>query len=236
MKYTTVQHDVRLKFNLTMNDYAVIDCIYHLQLKKGWCNCSKEYLSKWLGISSRSIFVIIKKLEERKLLKRNKQLLKTTKKWYAEFSDYEKIAQPDYEESSHQTMKKVHSDYEESSHNNKTYIKKDIKEELDSNLIVQAPEKKEYGNEDLNLIMQKAEKLSFAIQGTKTYNRRMAWNLYKKFGLEKTIKSIEYAAAIRGQPYAPIINDFGQLYKKIGDLICFYEKEDKTKLKFIKIR
>ena len=55
-------------------------------------------------------------------------------------------------------------------------------------------------------------------------NRYSASNFIKKFGLEKSKRSVDYAVAVRGQPYAPQVNDFTQLYRKIGDLINFYEK------------
>lgn len=78
---------------------------------------------------------------------------------------------------------------------------------------------------ELQELIDFAKSKGFPLQGTVKMNRFNASNLLKKFGLEKSKRCVEYAVGVRGAPYAPQVNDFVQLYRKIGDLINFYEKE-----------
>ena len=80
-------------------------------------------------------------------------------------------------------------------------------------------------NPDLQSLIDFSDSIGFAIQGTLKDNRFFAYNLLRKFGLEKSKRAVEYAVNARGKPYAPTINDFPSLYRKIGDLINFFEKE-----------
>lgn len=78
---------------------------------------------------------------------------------------------------------------------------------------------------ELQELIDFAKSKGFPLQGTVKMNRFNASNLLKKFGLEKSKRCVEYAVGVRGAPYAPQVNDFVQLYRKIGDLINYYEKE-----------
>lgn len=80
-------------------------------------------------------------------------------------------------------------------------------------------------NKDLQELIDHSNKLNFVLQGTLQENRFSAYNLLKKHGLEKSKRAVDYAVGVRGKPYAPTINDFTSLYRKIGDLINFYQKE-----------
>ena len=84
--------------------------------------------------------------------------------------------------------------------------------------------KPQYGNPELNELVEYADQLRFVLQGTKKLNRFNASNLLKKFGLEKSKRLIEAAVNCRGKPYSPTISDFTQLYRKVGDLITYYKK------------
>lgn len=82
---------------------------------------------------------------------------------------------------------------------------------------------------ELQELVDYAKTLNFPLQGSQRLNRYNASNFLKKHGLDKSKKSVEYAVAIRGKPYAPQINDFIQLYRKIGDLINYYERNKNDK-------
>jgi phage replication O-like protein O len=86
--------------------------------------------------------------------------------------------------------------------------------------------KPQYGNEDLNNLIEFGKQNTFPLQGSIKFNRYSAFNLIKKIGLEKSKQLVMAAVKCRGTPYAPVINDFGQLYKKIGDLVSFYSKNN----------
>lgn len=223
--YAIIPANVRYNENLCPNAKLLYGEITALCNNKGYCWANNMYFSELYKVTKQTISGWISELQKEKLISMkiskkegNKRIIAIKEKINTYIKKPEEVCE-----------KRIIAIKEKPKHNNTYNNTSNNTYNIDTKVSTGIPEKKEYGNEDLNLIMQKAEELNFAIQGTKTYNRRMAWNLYKKFGLEKTIKSIEYAAAIRGQPYAPVINDFGQLYKKIGDLICFYEKEDKNK-------
>lgn len=69
--------------------------------------------------------------------------------------------------------------------------------------------------------------------GNKT-QRAAAGDLIKKFGLEKMISAVKYAASISGDKYAPVITTPLQLKEKIG-LLIVYSKKNNTKNNYIKI-
>lgn len=92
--YSLVLHDIRLRLNLSLNEYCVADAIYHLSnnpknLMQGWCYMSRETLADYLGLQKISIIRIIHRLVEMKLVERPEEkntsgLVRTTQKWYEE--------------------------------------------------------------------------------------------------------------------------------------------------------
>lgn len=109
----------------------------------------------------------------------------------------------------------------------KTKHTKDSKNIITKNTTTNVVEGKP--SSELQELIDYAKTLNFPLQGTIKLNRYNASNFLKKHGLEKSKKSVEYAVAIRGKPYAPQINDFMQLYRKIGDLINYYERSKNGK-------
>lgn len=81
-------------------------------------------------------------------------------------------------------------------------------------------------NPELQEIIDYSGELQFVLQGTAKMNRQCAHNCLKKYGLEKTKRLVSAAVQARGEQYAPTINDFCQLYKKAGDLVIFYKKQN----------
>ncbi len=89
LNYTVINHTARIKFDLSMNEYAVADLIYHLSghpdsAYSGWCYASKNTMEDMLGIAKRNILKIIERLTEKKLIEKHPitKHLKTTKRWY----------------------------------------------------------------------------------------------------------------------------------------------------------
>lgn len=94
--FTTIQHDPRIRFELSNNDYCVADAIYHLSHNPessvyGWCYASREKLGKFFGLSRQSVITIIKKLQSKGLIEINQDTnhLRTTQLWYSEFVMFE---------------------------------------------------------------------------------------------------------------------------------------------------
>jgi phage replication O-like protein O len=97
-----------------------------------------------------------------------------------------------------------------------------IQKTVNTNVLVAKPQDKR--NLELQELIDYADNLGFILQGTKQINRFSAYNLWKKFGLDKSKRLVMAAINARGKPYAPTINDFVQLYRKVGDLITYYQK------------
>lgn len=86
--YTNIQHEIRKQFNLSCNEYVLLDMIYHLSTNpdskiKGWCYASKEMLANEIGLSRQAIFNMIEKLSDLNLIEKDFQtrFLKTTEQW-----------------------------------------------------------------------------------------------------------------------------------------------------------
>lgn len=96
--FTTIQHDPRLKFELSNNEYCVADAIYHLSHNPssaviGWCFASRKTIGDFFGLSRQSIIKIIQTLTSKKLIEIDNKtsLLRTTQLWYDEFVNYQLI-------------------------------------------------------------------------------------------------------------------------------------------------
>jgi len=79
--WTTIDHDIRKKFDLSLNEYAVADSIYTLS-RSGWCTASREHLGDFIGVSRQTVTTIINLLVDRDIVEKdNKRGLRTTEKW-----------------------------------------------------------------------------------------------------------------------------------------------------------
>jgi len=89
LRFTNVQHRERLALGLSLTEYCIADSIYHLSNNSKskvpyWCNSTKAYLGKFIGISEQSVHTILNKLCKLHLVERHKTLnvIRTTLKWY----------------------------------------------------------------------------------------------------------------------------------------------------------
>jgi Mn-dependent DtxR family transcriptional regulator len=95
LRYTTILHEARMKLGLTMEEYAVCDLIHHLQSNPKnttlWCYASKEYIAETLGISRATVFRILNRLIDEKLIERHMETkqLRTTAKWFEIAIEYQ---------------------------------------------------------------------------------------------------------------------------------------------------
>jgi len=94
--FTTIQHDPRLRYELSNNEYCIADAIYHLShnpesIAPGWCFARREKLGKFFGLSRRTVINAIAKLQQKGLIEINKETsyLRTTAKWYDDFILFE---------------------------------------------------------------------------------------------------------------------------------------------------
>ena len=87
IRFTHVDHTIRKKYDLTMNEYAVADSIYQLKRlnSNGICYASKEYLGRFLNLSRKTAINLINKLVEIGLVVRIGGDLRTTEEWNSNF-------------------------------------------------------------------------------------------------------------------------------------------------------
>lgn len=84
--YTTIIHPYRKALNLSLNEYCVLEeirVLSHNFQYGGWCIKSKENIAKNLDISKRQLLRIIKALELKNLIIKDKQTkyLRSTDTW-----------------------------------------------------------------------------------------------------------------------------------------------------------
>ncbi len=92
MNYTTIDHDARMRFGLSCNEYCVADRIYHLannpENTTRWCYAKRETLGEMLGFSKQSIINLLKPLIKAGLVEMHPETkhLRTTQLWYNNFT------------------------------------------------------------------------------------------------------------------------------------------------------
>ena len=122
-KFVQIHYDIKKKLNLTLNEYALLELVYFYSTNPqssqlGWCYASKKHLADCIDVSSRSVINLLSKLENNGFIEKsmNGRLIKTTKKWNeTKFTHYEESSH-DGEESSHMSEESSHKNGEESSH------------------------------------------------------------------------------------------------------------------------
>jgi len=81
MRYTTIHHDVRKAFDLTISEYMVCDSIHQLSHQFPTTKASKE-IAEFIGIHKDTVNVAKQVLKELGLIAEVGDGLKTTDKWY----------------------------------------------------------------------------------------------------------------------------------------------------------
>lgn len=126
ISYTTINHDARIPLDLSMNEYAVVDLIYHLSNNpkstvQGWCYASKATIGKSLGLSEKSVHTILAKVIARNLVEKHPETkhLKASSLWYQtvviKLTEETSVPLKKGTEETSATLKKVQSNTEESS-------------------------------------------------------------------------------------------------------------------------
>lgn len=89
MLHTTIIHELRVKFDLTVSEYCVLDAIKFLSTNpkspiSGWCSGSKAYIAEALGMSKTFVINTIDRLCELDLVEKSPdgRMVRTTQKWF----------------------------------------------------------------------------------------------------------------------------------------------------------
>lgn len=90
-KFTHIDHPIRKKLGINLNEYAVFDIIYQSQVHPtyktgdGWCSHSYQEIADGLGLSKGAVFAIIERGVEWGVIEvdaAHPEWKKTTSKWY----------------------------------------------------------------------------------------------------------------------------------------------------------
>lgn len=83
--YTTIIHPIRRAYNLSLNEYCILDSIYMLSNNEkygGWCIMSKQKIAEELDLSEKTVQRAILALEAKGLIKKSEaKFLRTTDEW-----------------------------------------------------------------------------------------------------------------------------------------------------------
>ena len=84
-RYTVVLHEVRDRFDLSLNTYGVIDSIHKLSTSNPnypYCTMSKDDIAKFLKLGRATVFRSIEEALEKGLIEKNSDsFLRATEKW-----------------------------------------------------------------------------------------------------------------------------------------------------------
>lgn len=231
-RYTTIIHKVRLSLELSCNEYCVADIIFSLSnspknIAKGWCYASKKTIGEFIGIHESNVLRIIKRLIEKGMVEREEETkyLRTTMLWY-DTVVVERLKMKVSKGS--ETLSKVAKRQPEGSEmlvkedsetlHNKNNTNNTINKDLATNVA-----------DPINQVLEVFYKtinptINF---GNKT-QRAAAQKLIDKLGLDKTINAAKYAISIQTDRYAPTITTPLALQNKLGDLVAYKQKNNKS--------
>lgn len=93
--FTTIQHEPRIHYGLSNNEYCIADAIYHLSnnpdsIAPGWCFAKRETIGDYFDLSRRTVINAISKLKTKGLIQMDKDTnyLRSTQIWYNDFILY----------------------------------------------------------------------------------------------------------------------------------------------------
>lgn len=83
-RYTVVLHQVRDKFDLSLNTYVVVDSIHKLSSSNPnypYCRMSKEDLAEFLKLGRATVYRSLQEAEKLNLIVRSDEGVRATEKW-----------------------------------------------------------------------------------------------------------------------------------------------------------
>jgi hypothetical protein len=238
--YATLRYDVLKKLKITPVEYMILDMVYHLSAKHGFCYKSSSSIAYDLDMTDRGVRKIIVRLVERELLTKNNQGLVcapayTNSTYLVQTNSRNKVPQAGTkfrkkkEQSSGQAEQ---SSAKAEQSTNKNYIEQHL-ELHTTNVVGETPV---YGKKELNdLFNYWEEKTGVGIASKRQANRNACNNLYKKMGAEKVRQLIDGVALAQNDQYAPRICDFCDLQAKLTQLLTWGKTRNIATPRIIKI-
>lgn len=228
MRYTTIIYDVKKELGLSLREYVLLDAIYHLQTKAGWCYSKNEYFANLLEISVREVQKIKSKLVNDNLLlsigKGKDTGFKTLDKWNDMYlgNHEQKFTVPRTKVHGNHEQKFTDTIYKES--DNKIDIADDSKE----------PSKFSTLGADLIKEMEALDPKNKKYYNNKS-QRQAADFLIEEYTFEKAVDLIRLLPRLKNSiPYMPSITTPCELrdkWQKVMDAIQRYKVSGKSKAK-----
>lgn len=234
-RYSTVHYGVRQQLGLTWAEYILLDMVYHLSAKYGYCNMSRGALAENLGISRMGLHKIISRLTDRELLVQESRGLLCAAAYldvaYLTDDDVNKVytGKQSLQSQRKQSLPSVNKVAPASTKftNNRGDNNNINTLELHSkskDLGADAP-----GKPEINIVMDYwTETVGYKIESRVKQNRFAASNMLKKHGLDKLKQLITGVALAHNDQYAPRISDLAQLQQKMSDLVVWGRQQQRT--------
>lgn len=248
LRYTTIHHDVRIAFKLTLCDYMVADSIHQLSHQRV-CERSNVDIAEFLGIDEKSVRRAKVSLEEKGLIEPRNGGVVTTEKWYnaAVFaqSGGDSLGKMP---SNSAKCRDIRQNADCSIYNNNKNTNSDaldrasgvsssLEEDSDEPPIVEHRHLDEYGM-PVETPPPKAPKLDkvgpvFALWGNYPANwklrkaqRQAALNLLSERGIDSVKRALRFYDENKDNKFCPVINSPYDLDSKWADLATFKRKNE----------
>jgi len=219
-----------------LNGYAKICGIYATGVYISLCRHADQSQKCWpsirriaeeLSISQTQVRRAIKILEQRNIIKKERLGKKLNNRyWLLNKSEWsgrtlsdrpDRTLNPAYQDTHPLPDRTLHS---KETHSKETHSKED------ATLTVAVTEPLQKGIQELLTFFYEKINPSLRFEN-KTTRKAAAW-LVEKLGIEKAIRTAEYAVSIQGQPYAPVITTPYELKEKLSKLVIFQKQQNQT--------
>lgn len=222
VRYTTLHYDVLDQLNLSLTEGAVLDTVWKLSLKTGYCFMDREIMAKRLRMTRQGLNKIITRLTARELIVRGKKGLAVTDAYVdiALFVSGNKVSSTPEEKMETKFPAKAKSGNKVSKKRKQSFQQVETKLpnnrgdnnsiELQVELISKSNDlesagapKQTYGSPDVNEVMDFwTLTVGYPIQSKVKPNRNAASGLVKKHGMEATKRFIVWVSMAQSDRFA----------------------------------
>lgn len=215
LHYTVLDNDIWRNDRTAWHvfEYLLICAYIDKRYPLGKMVTTRRQIAEVVGSNHNTVYKAIKRLEKAKMV---------TTKVTNQYTMFTICNWGKYQSGSNQdSNNEVTTDEQRSNSLNKTI---DNRLKNITNVMVEQPQ---YGNSDVNTVIEKFES-TYKLKLNKTkQNRIAATNLIKRYGLEQTLRAIEAASMCLQDQYAPSIVNLMDLHEKYDKLRVYYARQTK---------
>lgn len=247
-RYSTLHYGVREQLELNWAEYVLLDLVYHLSAKFGYCNMGRGILAANLGVTRMGLHKMISRLIERELLVASLNGL-TCGTAFIDIAYLEKDVNKVYKRPSARkqslqverklslpSVNKVAPASTEFTNNRGDNNNINTLELQSIGKPIAAEPPTVHGKPDINQLFDYwTTKIGYPISSQLKANRYAASNLIKKHGTANVLKLIDGVAQAQADEYAPRIANFSQLQSKLDQLILWGRQQNKQSKEVFRI-